>query len=275
MGIVPQLELSFTASEPESIDPAPDIFVRKNNYHAPYLPARKRGEDDETVFWTRVRVGEPDECWPYLGRVDKDGYGVFPSRRFPGNAVRAHRYAYLLKCGPIPDGLFVCHTCDQPVCVNPAHFWLGTSADNTADKMKKGRHRVLSGGACPSSKLTEAQVREIFELLRDTNPTERIGDIAARYGVTQSNISAIYAGKSWAHIRPPDLVFGNRDAYSLRRGDHSSLAKLSTDDVIEIRRLFREENYYGLVMDLANRYGVSMAAISAVRDRITWKHITP
>lgn len=87
-------------------------------------------------FWHRVAIGEPDECWPWLAGRSKFGYGsVFHE----GRVVGAHRVVYEWMRGPIPPGYCVCHTCDNPPCVNPAHLWLGTKADNLRDMWAKGR----------------------------------------------------------------------------------------------------------------------------------------
>jgi hypothetical protein len=86
------------------------------------------------------KIDKTGECWLWTGATDGDGYGKV---RQGERLFSVHRLAYEQWVGPIPEGMVVCHTCDVTNCCNPAHLWLGTSAENTADKMAKGR---WSGG---------------------------------------------------------------------------------------------------------------------------------
>jgi len=107
---------------------------------------------------------------------------------------KAHRFSYQHFKGPIPEGMCVCHTCDNPSCVNPDHLFLGTHTDNMRDKMSKGRGGHLIGSRHQGSKLTEQQVLAIRADKR------RQIDIAAAYGIKQPQVSEIKRRVAWTHI---------------------------------------------------------------------------
>jgi hypothetical protein len=111
---------------------------------------------NEMRFWRLAAKGGPNECWPWSGVRIRGGYGNFRETN-PRRMRRAHRFAYEVTHGPIPSGLMVLHTCDNPACVNPRHLKIGTALDNTADMF--ARHR-----ARPPHKLSDRQVVEIRRL---------------------------------------------------------------------------------------------------------------
>jgi hypothetical protein len=132
------------------------------------------------------------ECWEYSGSRDPNGYPRAHRRRL--GEQWAHRVAWIEVNGPIPEGMFVLHICDNPPCIRPEHLHLGTQADNMADKVARGRQ---SYGESGNAVLTEDDVRLIRWLLSE-GYTQK--EIAQQFSVRQPRISNISRGKSWAWL---------------------------------------------------------------------------
>jgi hypothetical protein len=111
--------------------------------------------------------------------------------------MAAHRFSWELHHGPIPDGLFVCHHCDNRSCVNPNHLFLGTHADNIADAVNKGRFDTRLGENTSNSKLTE---QEVLEIVRRCKEGEAQTEVAEDFGVVKGSIHAIMTGRTWSHV---------------------------------------------------------------------------
>jgi hypothetical protein len=131
-------------------------------------------------------------CLNWTGCQNKDGYGLVC---YLGKTQVLHRLWYREYVGPIAEGLCVCHSCDNPSCVEPSHLFLGTSLENNDDKVSKRRHAFGEKGG--RAKLTEDQVRAIR---LEYEKGERQVDLAKRYGVHQTQISLIVTRKEWAHV---------------------------------------------------------------------------
>lgn len=146
-------------------------------------------------LWAKVSIGSVGECWPFVGKTDKFGYGIILGTNRKN--VVAHRAAYESKVGPIPEGLIVMHTCDNPPCCNPTHLRLGTIGDNNRDRSAKGRGREnrQNGAANPRAKLTDEQVVEIRRLYAAGELSQQ--KIADMFGVRQPQVSRIIRGGSW------------------------------------------------------------------------------
>ncbi len=154
--------------------------------------------DAEARFWSKV--DKASDCWMWTGFLT-NGYGHFwlNSRK-----IRAHRFSWILSNGDIPDGLIVCHHCDNPKCVNPSHLFLGTHSDNTQDCVRKGRNskdpywlKEVKGSQKPNAKLSEAIVMEIR-----SRPAIRGYQkaMAKQYMVSEQVIAGVLKRKIWTHV---------------------------------------------------------------------------
>ncbi len=143
-------------------------------------------------FWSRVWKGDGERCWLWEG-AESSGYGhlVWKGRRKQG----AHRVAWELARGPVPDGLWVLHSCDNPLCVRPDHLFLGTNADNIADAFAKGRMPL--GSEHHSAKLDPEKVRAIRARIA---AGEALAAIARDFGVSDQALFKLRDGKTWKHI---------------------------------------------------------------------------
>lgn len=146
-------------------------------------------------FW-RHTIFAPNGCWPWIGARFAKGYGRVRISRT--KTRMAHRIAFELANGcQIPDGMMVCHRCDNPPCCNPQHLFLGTARDNVRDCMHKNRRADLKGERHPSVKLT---VADVLTIRARRVAGERLQDIAAAFGVTIQNVHCICARKTWGHV---------------------------------------------------------------------------
>ncbi len=150
-----------------------------------------RAQDRVNTFWKSVT--KTDRCWLWKGSVGRGGYG---RARFLKRRVHpAHRVAWLLTKGAVPQGLFVCHRCDNPLCVNPNHLFLGKPSDNSADMVRKGRS--LQGERHPQRKITMQDVLRIRQKRMDHCLDAK--EEAIRLGVTPSHIRSVARGVTWKH----------------------------------------------------------------------------
>lgn len=142
-------------------------------------------------YFAERSIKQPSGCWEWSLRVSCNGYGQAKVRQ---KIWMAHRLSWEHFHGPIPDGLIVCHKCDNRKCINPSHLFLGTTQDNVDDKMSKGRFVTTPGVKNGHAKLTDQQVLSI------KNDDRSQSAIAADYGISQSNVSLIKRGTAWRHL---------------------------------------------------------------------------
>ena len=147
-------------------------------------------------FWAKVTKGWPDGCWLWSGSISH-GYGSFKVEK----TERAHRVSWELHNGPIPDGLWVLHKCDEPSCVNPQHLFLGTHAENMTDAAAKGRMpgRPHIRGV-RSSRRAILSEQDVHAIRRELAIGQNRASIARRFGVSWSQVTNIYLGRSWGWL---------------------------------------------------------------------------
>lgn len=212
-----------------------------------------------------------DTCWEWTGYRLPSGYGQCGTGVRGGHEY-AHRRAWVQASGkPIPEGLGVYHTCDNRPCIRNdeegtyevdgrlfprwGHLWIGTDADNVADKVAKGRH--LKGEQISNARLTESSVVEAHRLW--ATGTLTVAAIAKRFGVNRATMSDVLRGATWAHLLPEG--FQKSDG----RARNGLPPTLPSEHVDTIRLRYSQG---GITQrELAQEYGVSPATISSVITR--------
>lgn len=150
-------------------------------------------------FWNKVDKKE-NNCWVWKGATEVTGYGKFSlegSTKQNYKTGKAHRLSYEIHFGEIPNGLCVCHTCDNRLCVNPEHLWLGTREDNNKDRKAKGRNGDINGEKHGRVKLKASYLKDILKKKEEGLSYTRI---AKEYGVCQSTISRMVKGVNWKSL---------------------------------------------------------------------------
>ena len=152
----------------------------------------------EKRFWKFVDKKGIDDCWPWVGGRKENGRGNFWLNR---KIIQAHRMMWVLIHGDIPEGMLVCHTCDNGWCVNPDHLFLGTYSDNSKDMVFKHRHPWLMrrGENHHMAILTDQDVMDIRHLYTPYGKYSQF-KLAEMYGVARTTIQQIVERRTWKHI---------------------------------------------------------------------------
>lgn len=190
------------SSPPQECPRCGKIFHRKpsRNQHTYCSRKCRYFLSDTDKFWSKVL--KSDSCWTWTDRPVAGGYGRF--RPVGGTWISAHRFSWMLHYGQIPSKIFVCHHCDNPICVRPEHLFLGTPLENAQDRVAKGRSRYTphgkKGESNASSVLTDDQVRAIRQLAERGIGCAIIARIA---GISKTRLQQIVKGKAWTHLLEP------------------------------------------------------------------------
>lgn len=203
-------------------------------------PIPKLTESDKRRFWAKVNKNTTNGCWEWIGHCYSTGYGMLTVKM---DTWAAHRISYKIHNGPIPSGLYVLHTCDNTICVNPDHLWLGSHLDNMRDMDSKGRRGVACGDNNGSRKHPERLCR---------------GD------------------DHWSRKCPEKRPWGDKNGSRkyperLKRGEDNNTAKLTESQVKEIRTKFAAGDC--TKMDLAKEYNVTSSNIGYIISRKSWAHV--
>lgn len=171
-------------------EPYKFISQHHNNVIVPKMTAIER-------FWSKVAVTKNhDDCWLWQAGLTHSGYGQFSLGGRKGKHIPAHRYSYTIANGEIPSGLFVCHRCDNPLCVNPNHLFVGTHVDNVQDMVSKGRQQKAERHG--NRKLTVKQVQCIRDRYAQGGITlKELGD---EFGVSEATISLTVRRIHWKSV---------------------------------------------------------------------------
>lgn len=225
-------------------------------------------------IYNHIVVNAETGCWNWTRGKDTRGYGA----AYIPHRVMAHRLSYELSVGPIPPGKHVCHTCDNPSCINPDHLWIGTHAENMADKEAKGRgtkppvlrgddhwsrkhpDRVKRGADNPNAKLT---IHQVIGIRRAYLAGMSHRDIATTFGISEKSVPDYISGKGWTTFSAGPSLQELRDA---KRTTPAAKINRETAETIRARLAAGE-----LGKDLAVEYGVHKATISNIKLRRIWK----
>jgi len=184
----------------QCVDCGKDLYKGKCKSCIGRLAKAKTVRPLEDRFWEKVNKDGPimphmdSPCWMWTSAKTPQGYGYITIKR--GKSKKAHRISYEIHCGPIPDGQQVLHRCDNPPCVNPEHFFLGTNLDNVRDKVSKGRSPSLKGELNPSAKITQGQANEIKYKYAQGEASQRA--LAREYKITQTAVWYIVNNEHWS-----------------------------------------------------------------------------
>ena len=221
--------------------------------------ARNRTKPLIEAFHEKYVKGLDGDCWVWIGSKMNTGYGQINTRN--GRVVTAHRFSYQLHKGEIPEGMFICHTCDNRACVNPDHLWLGTPKDNMQDMVRKGRgvSNPVRGSKNHVAKLTEEQAAQIYA------STQSMTKLAKQFGVSVSCVLSIKKGLSWSQVtqtigpahRPRPRKLNEEDARSIFR-DSRKQSEIAKDYGVHpnmISRIKSGKRYAAATRDLRNSAG--------------------
>jgi DNA-binding XRE family transcriptional regulator len=207
-------------------------------------------QKDIDRFWSKIDIKDDDDCWNWLKGKGKNGYGQFSVGL---KKIGAHQFSYLInnKINKIDDKIFVCHSCDNKLCTNPKHLWLGTSLDNMGDCKLKKRNPI--GSKHGNSKILEKDVKKIRIMYSDNKYS--VNEIAKQFNVSHATIQRIATGDIWKHV---DFPF-SKHRYK----------RIGIELAHKIRELYKSGEYSQ--KQLCDIYNICSSGISEIINNKVWK----
>lgn len=209
-------------------------------------------------FSEKYKVNQETGCWEWIACIGTNGYGAIG---FNGKKTSAHRIAYELFNNEIPEGMHVCHRCDNRKCVNPDHLFIGTRQDNMDDM--KSKKRQVYGEKHPSTQFSEQDIFNIFE--KYSKGMSALG-ISREYQCERTQIWQILTGRTWKYLKPQILAQG----YKFRPTKIHRI-KLRPADVLKIIKEHQEGNTFA---SLSRKYEVSFNTITDIFKGNSWNSVT-
>jgi hypothetical protein len=225
-------------------------------------------------FWSKVKFPENiDDCWEWTAYKDRDGYGHFTI--INNKVIRASRFAYEFYNGPIPNGLLVCHKCDNPPCCNPNHLFLGTIRENSIDMLKKGRAPIgdKDFGKRTHGKIIENDVEDILHLKYDTVQTA-----SQCLGIHQHAVRAIFQRKSWQSITDRysddelNIIKNKLHENQLEKYHSKKLSKAILDEST-IKLIKFKLNNGERIVDISKNLNIARYHITDIKYKKVYKYV--
>lgn len=220
-------------------------------------------------FWAKVDKAAAKQCWEWTGTRNNKGYGMIGRGSAGLGKALAHRVSYELANGPIPNGLNILHSCDNPACVNPAHLRAGTQKENQVEMSLKGR----SGGSgyrgemIGTAKLNDEKVIAIRQAYVDGVP---MNDMCEQFSVSRPTVKRVIQGKTWAHL----FAVGGPSFAELKTAKRKGGWLPNDKQVLDAGKVRKMRKMFDAGVsdkDVAAVFGVDRRYVCDIRRGVNWK----
>ena len=226
-------------------------------------------------YWNKINVPEdwkdhPEKCWLWITGKGGNGqvYGTFTIKsKTYHKSFRSNRFMYENCYGPIPNGILVCHHCDDPSCCNPLHLFLGTNQDNTTDMISKGRNIIVVGSDVGTSILIEENIVDII-----TNTLNGIyknqQQILQKYGISDTELRRIINGKRWTHVTNQ---FSKAQLLQVKKLLTGLCANKLNENLVHLIKQDLKNNIK--VTIIAKKFNISVANVYLIKNGQIWAKV--